>query len=258
MTHIIRAYLHFLWNSKNQYGLHSPFAFNLATKCFYDYKYHPQYAELTNYRKAMLQNHHSIEVTDYGAGSRVFKSNTREVSKIASHAGISAGRAKLLCRLVNYFGAENILEIGTSVGLATSAMALANNKPRITTIEGCDQTSRIAQTALNALSQQIVFEVGEFDRVIKSPKIQQQKFDLIYFDGNHEQEATLQYFNDLLPSAHNDSVWIFDDIHWSTGMEAAWEAIKQHSKVTVTIDTFHWGLVFFRREQAKENFIVRV
>jgi len=40
-------------------------------------------------------------------------------------------------------------------------------------------------------------------------------------------------------------------------MEAAWEIIKTHPKVTVTIDTFQWGLVFFRKEQPKEHFVIR-
>jgi hypothetical protein len=41
-------------------------------------------------------------------------------------------------------------------------------------------------------------------------------------------------------------------------MEEAWNIIKEHSLVTVTIDVFQWGIVFFRREQPKEHFIIRV
>ncbi|HEX9151561.1 MAG TPA: class I SAM-dependent methyltransferase, partial [Flavobacterium sp.] len=81
---------------------------------------------------------------------------------------------------------------------------------------------------------------------------------LIYFDGNHSKIATLNYFELLLPTITNESVWIFDDIHWSSAMEEAWEIIKKHPKVTVTIDTFQWGLVFFRREQEKEHFVIRI
>ena len=69
-------------------------------------------------------------------------------------------------------------------------------------------------------------------------------------------KATLDYFEALLPTISNDSVWIFDDIHWSTDMEEAWEIIKNHPKVSVTIDTFQWGIVFFRAEQEKEHFII--
>jgi hypothetical protein len=83
-----------------------------------------------------------------------------------------------------------------------------------------------------------------------------QIFDLVYFDGNHSKKATLDYFEALLPTISNDSVWIFDDIHWSADMEDAWEIIKNHPKVSVTIDTFQWGIVFFRAEQEKEHFII--
>ena len=81
---------------------------------------------------------------------------------------------------------------------------------------------------------------------------------MIYFNGNHSKQATLDYFELLLPTTTNESVWIFDDIHWSIGMEAAWEIIKSHPNVTVSIDTFQWGLVFFRTEQPKEHFVIRV
>jgi hypothetical protein len=67
----------------------------------------------------------------------------------------------------------------------------------------------------------------------------------------------LEYFELLIPTITNDSVWIFDDIHWSKDMEEAWEIIKNHPKVTVTIDTFQWGIVFFRSEQLKEHFVIR-
>jgi hypothetical protein len=40
-------------------------------------------------------------------------------------------------------------------------------------------------------------------------------------------------------------------------MTEAWETIKKHPQVTVTIDTFYWGIVFFRKAQAKEHFTIR-
>jgi hypothetical protein len=41
-------------------------------------------------------------------------------------------------------------------------------------------------------------------------------------------------------------------------MEEAWEIIKNHEEVKVTIDTFQWGIVFFREEQEKEHFVIRI
>src|SRR6187402_2891781 len=111
----IKSYLQFLWHSKNEHAVHSPFVFNLLTKCFYDKKIKSEYNTLKKYRNNLLQNKNTIEVTDFGAGSRVFKSNKRQISQIARTAGISPKRAQLLFRIVNYFKPDSILEIGTSL-----------------------------------------------------------------------------------------------------------------------------------------------
>jgi predicted O-methyltransferase YrrM len=233
--------------------------FSLITKCFYDRKSKPEYSILKNYRNLLLENKNQIEVTDFGAGSKVFKSNTREISKIAKTAGISPKRAKLLFRVVNYFQPDAILEIGTSLGLATSALALGNPKAFVTTLEGCPETANQCQLQLQKFNINTVKSiVTEFSTYFKTINNQPETINLIYFDGNHSKKATLNYFESLLPTITNDCVWIFDDIHWSTEMEEAWESIKNHPKVKVTIDTFQWGFVFFRKEQEKEHFIIRV
>ncbi|QYS88594.1 O-methyltransferase [Flavobacterium davisii] len=260
MLQIIKSYLKFLWKSTNQHGVHSPFVFSLVTKCFYDKTHYSEYNILKEYRKSLLQNHETIEVTDFGAGSRVFKSNKRPISAIAKNAGISPKRAELLFRVVRYFQPETILEIGTSLGLATSALSLGNPKAKITTLEGC---TNIIAIAINQCQLQnfnnIDFDNTEFSNYLNQIlPFKTRGLELIYFDGNHSKQATLEYFNLLLPTISNDSIWIFDDIHWSADMEEAWETIKKHEKVTVTIDTFQWGFVFFRREQEKEHFIIRI
>ena len=255
----IKSYIKFLWNSKNEHGVHSPFVFNLVTKCFYDKKNYPEYSILKNYRNSVLQSKSTIEVTDFGAGSRVFKSNTRAINQIARNAGITKKRAELLFRITNYFQPESILEIGTSLGLATSALSLGNVKSKITTIEGCPNTFAFAQKQFEEFGFKNITSINtEFSSYLKNYQLSIINYQLIYFDGNHSKQATLDYFELLLPTTTNETVWIFDDIHWSKGMEAAWEIIKSHPNVTVSIDTFQWGLVFFRTEQPKEHFVIRV
>lgn len=258
MLQIIKSYITFLWYSKNQHGVHSPFVFDLVTKCFYDKKNYPEYSILKNYRNSLLENKNTIEVTDFGAGSRVFKSNTRAINQIAKNAGISSKRAELLFRIVNYFQPNTILEIGTSLGLATSALSLGNKNSKIITLEGCTNTMAIAknQCQLQNLTN-IEYVNTKFEDYLINYQLSTINYQLIYFDGNHSKKATLAYFEFLLPTITNDSVWIFDDIHWSKDMENAWEIIKNHPKVTVTIDTYQWGIVFFRIEQEKEHFVIR-
>lgn len=254
----IKSYLQFLWHSKNEHAVHSPFVFNLLTKCFYDKKTKPQYLVLQQYRNSLLENKNTIEVTDFGAGSRVFKSNKRQISKIAKTAGITPKRAQLLFRITNYFQPSAILEIGTSLGLATSALSLGNTKAKITTVEGCPETAKFAQEQFRQFGlTNINLVVKEFNSYLSDFQLSTFDFRLIYFDGNHSKKATLEYFEFLLPTITNDTVWIFDDIHWSPEMEEAWKMIKNHPKVKVTIDTFQWGLVFFRKEQPKEHFVIR-
>lgn len=254
----ILAYLKFLLRSTNQHGVHSPFVYTLVTRCFYDRKNYSSYTQLNSYRELLLKNSSSIEVKDFGAGSKVFSSSERRVKDIARTAGISKKRARLLNRLVRYLKIGSALELGTSLGMGSSAMAAANDI-EITTLEGCPNTAKMAQEQFDRFKyENINLQIGDFrEYLFKLPQTEN-KYDLIYFDGNHKKQPTLEYFQTLLPFAHNDSVFIFDDIHWSREMTEAWEEIKAHPSVKVTIDTFYWGMVFIRKEQEKEHFDIRI
>ncbi len=257
MIYQIKQYIKFVLKSTNQHGVHSPFVYNLVTKCFYDRTKHNAYNSLLNYKKNLLKNKIKIEVIDLGVGSQIIKHNTRTVSDMTKNAGSTIKRGKLLYRLTAYFKPNNILELGTSLGIATHAMSLANSNSKITSIEGCPNISEFTKNNFKTLQlNNIDVITGDFKDATK--KLTSNTYDLVFFDGNHQKEATLGYFNTLLQTANNDSVFIFDDIYWSKGMTEAWENIKQHPKVTVTIDTFFWGFVFFRKEQMKEHFAIRV
>lgn len=253
----IIEYIKFLLKSTNQHGVHSPFVYDLVTKCFYDKGKHSAYSKLSAYRTAIIKNNQTISITDFGSGSRVFKSNSRAINAIAKTSGTTLKRAKLLYRITNYFKPKSTLELGTSLGIATHAMSLGHPENSILSIEGCPNISEVTQQQLSHSNiDNVTIRTGEFDSIL--PKLKADNYDLIFFDGNHNKSATLNYFNSLVAKAHNDSVFIFDDIHWSKNMLEAWETIKQHPKVTVTIDTFFWGFVFFRKEQPRENFNIRL
>ena len=257
MLYIILSYLKFLLHSTNQHGVHSPFVYNLITKCFYNNSTYHAYKLIASYRKTLGKNKGNIDVTDLGSGSRVFKTSKRSVSKMVQKVGASKKESKLLFRLVNYLKINNILELGTSLGIATHAMHLGNPEAKITTIEGCPNISAYTKKTFGQFNiKNIEVLTGDFSKIIKP--LTSNTYDLIYFDGNHEKQATLNYFETLLPTATNNSLFIFDDIYWSKGMTEAWEIIKNHPQVTVTIDTFFSGLVFFRTEQEKEHFTIRV
>ncbi len=253
----IIEYIKFLLKSTNQHGVHSPFIYDLVTKCFYDSNQYDAYSKITSYRASLLKNNQSIEITDLGSGSRVFNSNKRSIKAIVKTSGSTKKRSRILFRLAQYFRFKQSLELGTSLGVATHALALGHSENNITSLEGCPNLSEFTIQHLKQHSiKNVSIVTGDISNTISNLK--SDVFDFIFFDANHNKEATLSYFNSLVNKAHNDSVFIFDDIHWSKGMRSAWNIIKEHPKVTVTIDTFFWGFVFFRKEQAKENFTIRL
>ncbi|MCF6181051.1 class I SAM-dependent methyltransferase [Lutibacter sp.] len=254
----IKRYILFLFKSTNKHGVHSPFVFNLITKCFNCKTKLEQKNEFYNVKKWLLNDKTILNVKDFGSGSKIFKTNKRKVCDITKIAGIKTKNALLLIRLVAYFKPKYILEIGTSVGLSSSALQIGNPKAKIITLEGCPNTANYAKQLFEKFKFSTIKVItGKFENTL--PKlIDSNSFGLIYFDGNHTKKATLNYFYECLKTVKNESVFIFDDIHLSKEMFQAWNKIKEHPKVTVTIDTFYWGIVFFRKEQVKQHFTIRI
>ncbi|WP_179319471.1 O-methyltransferase [Winogradskyella helgolandensis] len=253
----IKAYIKFLSKATNQHGVHSPFVYNFVTKCLYDKTDYEAYTKLKHYKKELLNSRTTLQIIDLGEGSKTLDANHRHVSKMVKASSSSKKDAQLLYRLSKYFGFKNSLELGTSLGMGTYAIAIATPTSKIITIEGCPNTSALAKSKLeNNNITNVEFLVGNFLDTI--PNLKEENYDFIFFDGHHNKEATIKYFEALLPKAHNDSVFVFDDIYWSKGMTEAWEYIKNHDAVTVTVDGFNLGFVFFRREQVKEHFKIRM
>jgi len=253
LLHQIITYIKWLPKTFHLHGIHSPFVFSFEKECL---KKREDNSALNQYRKTLFKDNTVISVIDLGAGSRVFKSNKRKIKDIARYAGASKSRMQLIKSLVHYFKPESILELGTSLGMGTIALA-SNTTSQIISLEGCPETAQVAKTNLqnfNVSNVEII--IGKFSESIKKMHLKQ--YDLIYFDGNHSKKATLQYAQDLLPTITNETVWVFDDIHWSSNMTEAWNIIKEFSEVTVTIDCFWLGFVFFRKEQNKEHFAIKL
>lgn len=257
MIYQVITYLKWLPKTFYLHGIHSPFVYTLAKECLRNTQYTQKKQILSQYRERLLGAERTIEVTDFGAGSRVFRSNERKISDIAKHAGATLKRMHFLQRFVTYYHPEQLLEIGTSLGMATFAISQGDPDTKITSLEGCPSTLGIARETLDHFNVSTVNLVeGRFRESIKT--LGNHKIDMIYFDGNHSKKATLEYAQNLLPTAINGTVWIFDDIHWSKEMTAAWNEIKAWPEISVSIDCYWLGIVFFRNQQEKEDFYVRL
>ncbi len=221
---------------------------------------HEDYTSLQQLRTELLASREEIEILDLGAGSRINRSNRRRVGQIAKNAEKPAKFGRLFHRLVRYRKPRTILELGTSLGLTTLYFAKASPEARVITLEGCPETARLAAGHFGRENVSgIDILVGNIDDTLGTALQQfgHPVVDLVYVDANHRYEPTVRYFEQCLPYAGNDSLFIFDDIYWSQEMTKAWETIKRHPQVTVTVDLFWIGMVFFRKEQEKEDFVLR-
>ena len=81
---------------------------------------------------------------------------------------------------------------------------------------------------------------------------------IVFFDANHRYEPTIRYFEQCLEKAHEGSCFVFDDIYWSDEMKKAWQFIKDHPSVTVSLDVFWLGIVFFHKRQVKQDFVLKL
>jgi predicted O-methyltransferase YrrM len=245
--------------SKNRHGLHSPFVYRLVDEVIYDKQPKSAYAKIEQERAALLADTRQITVTDLGAGSHVNNNKQKKISDITKNALKPPNLAQLIYRLAAFIKPDNIIELGTCLGITTLYLQNAVPGAKVYTLEGCPQTASIAKEVFDRSgSKDITVITGNFDDTLKDIIDSQQKLDFVYVDGNHQKDATLRYFEWCLPKVHEGAMLIFDDIYWSEGMKQAWEQIKAHPQVTVTVDLFWIGLVLFKTGQAKEDFLIKV
>lgn len=254
----ISDYLKHRLTSKSRHGTHSPFVYKLTDEVIYDFNAKSDYKSIEAQRKKLLNDDSLITVTDLGAGSHLNKNRTKKVRQIAKNALKSPRLAQLIYRLAKENQPNHILELGTCLGLTTAYLSKACPDADVVTIEGCPETAKTAYKNFQDLElDNVELRVGNFDNLLPDFINQADKLDFVYVDGNHRKEATLNYFHWCLPKVHEGSLLIFDDIYWSEGMKEAWEEIKNHPDVTVTIDLFWIGLVYFKKGQAKEHFKIK-
>ena len=241
------------------HGMHSPFVFEFITKILNDRTDYPEYEKVEALRDQLLNDTTVLEVEDFGAGSVIDKKNKRSISSIAKNAAKPKKFGQLLFRMVKHYQPKTILELGTSLGITTSYLSLAKPDARLITMEGSKEIADAAKQNFNAIELKNVELIeGNFDVTLSSVVRDLSSVDFSFIDGNHRQEPTERYFKELLAKTNNNSILVFDDIHWSSEMEAAWETIKKDAAVTCSIDLFFIGIVFFRKEfKEKQHFVIR-
>jgi predicted O-methyltransferase YrrM len=241
------------------HGVHSPFVFEFITKVLNDKTVYPPYKKLEEHRLFSLMDETTITVNDLGAGSVQSKSETRTIRSIARYAVKPKKFGQLLYRIVRYYQPSTVVEMGTSLGITTAYLAKANPNGKVYTFEGAEEILSVAKEMFQNLKIENIETIqGNFDHTLLSVIDQLSAVGFAFIDGNHRLQPTIRYFETILSKVNNSSVIILDDIHWSDEMEQAWKYCKNHSSVTLSIDLFFIGILFFRKEiRDKQHYRIR-
>jgi predicted O-methyltransferase YrrM len=250
--------LHYLLVARDEHHIHSPFVFDLYTKVVCQKDIHPAFDKIEALRKELSIDKTLITVTDHGAGSIKNNKPLRSIASITRNSLKGKRYARLLYRLIKFSRPRVALELGTSVGITTLYQAMALNNPaRFYTLEGCPEISKIAVQNFEKIGKEIKLITGNIDQTLPVLIEELPVLDYVFFDANHRMEPTLNYFQFCLKRKNENSLFIFDDIHRSSEMEKAWLEIKQNNEVKLTIDFFEIGLVFFKTQQPKQDFVLK-
>jgi predicted O-methyltransferase YrrM len=252
--HHITSYLQYRARAGNAHQLHSPYAYQLYNDVIAAKKNYYCFSNIEALRLKMMQDNTSFEKQEFGTG----KNKKVRVCEIAKRSVKPAKDSQLLFKLIEYAHSKRILEIGTSLGLSTAYMASVDSKSKVITLEGCAHTLDIANKNFELLRLKNIQSIqGNFKDTLSTALYQLGEVDFVFFDGNHQYNATMDYFNQCLKYKHHKSIFVFDDIYWSKEMTQAWKEICAHDSITLSIDLFNVGLVFFSTELSKQHFILQ-
>lgn len=252
MIAALKHWWRFYSRAVTRYQLHAPLAFALEEALFEDERQYYAFNRIQRLRAMLREDYHEIEFTDFGAGPAQVLANSapvtvkRSVANLVRRSASTARQGQMLFRLTQFVRPNTILELGSSLGFGTAFMRAAAQKAQFISLEGSSACVEIAKKNLNLLELPPVdFRVGPFEQTLEAALRDMPGLDLAFIDGNHRREPTLRYFEQCLPLAHDKSIFVFDDIYWSDDMQAAWQTIKAHPKVRLSLDCWDFGLVAF-------------
>ena len=252
----IRQYLHYWLRAVNEHALHSPFLFEFYTKVVKaDNKV--GFEEIEARRKAYKKSEEVIAFKELGAGSKSINTQHRKVSAITKAAVTPARFSRLIYRIIQHFDYQVCIELGTCLGINTLYMHAAQPQAQIFTFEGSPGVAELARQQFDQLDQHHIQLVeGNIDHTLKDTLANISKVDFAYVDANHRYAPSLDYFEQLLPKMAEDGMIILDDIHWSPGMSRVWKEICQRPEVSLSLDLFEGGILFFKPGLKKAHYIL--
>jgi predicted O-methyltransferase YrrM len=253
----IRSFITYWLDAVEKYSLHSPFFFDFYTKVLKPSESGNSFPDSEQLRKKLSEDERMIEVQDYGAGSLNLSGQQRKVSDIARTSLSDEKFCQLYDRMIEYYQAQNIVELGTSFGINTLYLARGPGR-KVTTFEGSKAICSIATSTFEfANARNITLIEGNIDATLPRFLERTRKVDFVFIDANHTYQATTKYFLQLVNSLHVNSIVVLDDIHYTREMEQAWTEIKKHPLVYGSADIYRAGILFFDPSLNKQHVVLQ-
>ena len=199
-------------------------------------------AEIDALRARLAGSDETVEVVDYGAGTRGGdRPPTRRVADVYCRAATGPAWGRFLFGLARAYRPARVLELGTNLGVGSAhlaaALALNDAEPggrggagRLVTLEGAPALAARAERALHDLghAERVRVVVGPFAEtlggVAEGPP--GSRFDLVFIDGHHEAAAALAYVETLAPHLAPGALVVLDDVEPGRPVRRAWRALR--------------------------------
>jgi predicted O-methyltransferase YrrM len=255
---MISDYLNYIIRAGNEHMLHSPFLFEFYQDVIKSKNLPFDDSGIQELRRELEKDTAELKINDLGAGSKFSNKTHKKVSTIAKTANKSIKWANILARIIAKYDYRTIVEFGTSLGITTAVLAKSTTFGKVYTFEGCSETLTVAKKNFKSLgTDNITALLGDIDETLGISIAQFPPLDFVFFDANHQYAPTMRYFRLCLAKSHENSCFVFDDIYWSKVMKQAWLEIQNDPRVTLSLDFFQLGIVFFRKNQPKQHFVLR-
>lgn len=194
------------------HGVHSPFVFNLINNAIEEKHSFYCYADLSDYLSQ-------------------FEDKRLQPKK----------DNLLAFRLVNYFNAKNILEVGSAEGLNTLYLNAASKDIECLCIEEDNNKKEIAKKLCQGYNTDISF-------CNSLQQIANQKFDCIYINLNNYPTLTPDDLNSIIGMCHEKSFLMVKGIRTNKKQNRLWKCLTSNEDRTAELDLFHIGLLFFDKQ----------
>lgn len=200
------------------HGIHSPFVFSLITKVIEEKKLYYKYLDIADF----LTKHPDINVTPNKYNLLSF-------------------------RLVNYFNAKNILELGSGEGLNTLYLSAPSSKTKCICVELSEQKRSLAEKLYKDWDANISLYKKEDLKITENQ-------DCIYINlVNYD--VTYEYIEkDLFPMLNDTSFLVIKGIRTNKAHQLLWRRLKLINKITVSMDLYHIGILFCNPKLHKRNY----